>query len=80
MIEIWGTRFPESCLTCKKFWHMSKCCNDVTRTKARMNKEDKVRQVEEDGVQEAKAIRLYHVTTPNDTDGPMEDAKNSQPE
>ena len=55
--------YPMQCLSCKKFGHMSKCCTKLTRDKVRANKADKVKNMEEDGVQEAKAIHLFHITT-----------------
>ena len=48
---------------CKKFGHVSKCCNDITRAKGRVTKMDKAKKVEEDGIQEANTIFLCHINT-----------------
>ena len=60
--------FSAQCGTCNKFVHYVKCCTDMTRGKAR-DTNAKVKNVEEEGIQEARATHLSHAAiSPMDED------------
>ena len=63
--------FSSQCGTCKRFGNYAKYCTDMTRSKARNTnlKIERVKNVEEEGMQEARTTHLSHAAiSPTDKD------------
>ena len=51
------------CAGCNKFGHLKKCCNAITRAKARDTKESGIKAVDEDTESDAQSLALITTTT-----------------